>query len=104
MAVGVCGFILGTLSSKDAGHGIVIENAQGDFLAAPKGEIAAPAPAGQKPLAPPSVAGAVVASQNGEVYYPPGCAGISRIKEENRISFASAALAEQAGYRPAKKC
>lgn len=46
----------------------------------------------------------VVGSKNGSAYHLPDCAGATKIKEENKIWFASAALAEEAGYRPASNC
>lgn len=49
-------------------------------------------------------AGGYVASKNGSKYYPPGCGGASRIKEENRVYFASPAQAEAAGYSLAANC
>lgn len=45
-----------------------------------------------------------VASQNGSVYHLPYCAGAKRISEANKITFASKAEAEAAGYRPAANC
>lgn len=47
-----------------------------------------------------STEGAFVASVNGTKYYFPECAEVKRIKEENRISFASEAEARDAGYEP----
>lgn len=51
-----------------------------------------------------SKVGEVVASKSGTKYYLPNCAGASRIAEANKIRFASAALARQAGYTPAANC
>lgn len=48
--------------------------------------------------------GQLVGSKNGDKYHYPWCAGAARIKEENKIWFASAALAERAGYTPAANC
>ena len=44
--------------------------------------------------------GALVASVNGTKYYFPDCTEVKRIKEENRISFASEAEARDQGYEP----
>jgi len=52
-------------------------------------------------LAPASMSadkGAFVASKNGKKYYPTGCSGANRIKEDNKIFFGTRAEAEQAGY------
>lgn len=46
--------------------------------------------------------GEYAASKNGTKYYPKGCP--NRIKEENKIYFATPADAEKAGYSLAKNC
>ncbi len=46
----------------------------------------------------------VIGSKNGTKYYLPWCGALSRIKPENRVVFASAALARQKGYTPAANC
>ncbi len=48
--------------------------------------------------------GAYVASKNGTRYYLPRCGGVSRIKEENKVWFATKSEAEAAGYTPAANC
>lgn len=48
--------------------------------------------------------GDFMASKNGEVYYPKGCKSASRIKDENRLFFASALEAESAGFRRSAQC
>ncbi len=48
--------------------------------------------------------GAVVGSRSGTVYHLPWCSGAERIKEENKVWFASPEAARAAGYRPAGKC
>lgn len=45
-----------------------------------------------------------VASKSGTKYYYPWCSGVARIKEENKIWFASADEANKAGYSPASNC
>lgn len=52
----------------------------------------------------PVVVGKVVASKNGTKYYLPNCPSVKRIKEENKIWFASIEEAKQAGYSPAANC
>ncbi len=51
-----------------------------------------------------SPAGEVIASKTGTVYYLPTCSGVSRIKPENRVTYASAAEAKAKGFAPAKNC
>lgn len=48
--------------------------------------------------------GAYVASKTGSVYHLPWCSGAKRIKEENKVWFATVQEAEAAGYRPASNC
>ena len=48
--------------------------------------------------------GLVVGSKNGSVYHFPWCSGAQRMKEENKVWFASKVEAEEAGYTPAKNC
>lgn len=45
-----------------------------------------------------------VAAKSGTRYYFPWCGGVSRIKEENKVWFASEAEARKAGYTPAANC
>lgn len=52
----------------------------------------------------PTSSGEVIGSKNGTKYYLPWCGALSRIKPENRVVFASVALARQAGYTPAANC
>ncbi|MCC6290949.1 hypothetical protein IT398_02695 [Candidatus Nomurabacteria bacterium] len=48
--------------------------------------------------------GNFVASKNGSRYYLPGCPGVKRIKEENKIWFRTKAEAEDRGLTPAANC
>ena len=59
---------------------------------------AAPAPAAGQGT------GSYVASKNGTKYYLVSCSSASRIKEENKVYFASKKDAEAAGYGPAANC
>lgn len=45
-----------------------------------------------------------VASKSGTKYHLPWCSGAKRIKEENKIWFATKEAAEAAGYTPAANC
>lgn len=78
----------------------------------PMGEGVARLPDGQASLA--SVAslttstsqktGTLVGSKNGTKYHYPWCSGAQRIKEENKIWFASKEEATAKGYTPAANC
>ena len=46
----------------------------------------------------------VIASKFGTKYYLPTCAGVARISPANKVTFASAAAARDAGYAPAGNC
>ncbi|MES2226130.1 MAG: Ada metal-binding domain-containing protein [Patescibacteria group bacterium] len=48
--------------------------------------------------------GAYVASKTGTKYYPRACGTVKRIKNENRVWFATREEAEAAGYQPAANC
>lgn len=45
-----------------------------------------------------------VASKTGTKYYPAGCGGISRIKEENKVYFATEKDAQDKGYTRTDTC
>ncbi|TSC68096.1 MAG: hypothetical protein G01um101466_553 [Parcubacteria group bacterium Gr01-1014_66] len=45
-----------------------------------------------------------VASKNGTSYHYPWCPGAKKIKEENKIVFATREEAEKRGYKPAGNC
>lgn len=45
-----------------------------------------------------------VASKAGTKYYPVGCKSVSRIKDENKIYFASAIDAQKAGFQSSGVC
>ncbi len=49
-----------------------------------------------------SAKGAVFASVNGKRYYYPGCS--NTISEKNKVTFATAAMAESAGYTLSANC
>lgn len=48
--------------------------------------------------------GLLVGSKNGSKYHFPWCSGAQRMKEKNKIWFASKEEAQSAGYEPAKNC
>jgi hypothetical protein len=61
-------------------------------------------PTSVSPTATGEIAGKVVSSKNGKKYYYPWCAGVSRIKEENKVWFQSEKEAESAGFTIASGC
>ncbi len=46
----------------------------------------------------------VIASKTGTKYHFPWCSGALSIREDNKLYFASALLAQEAGYTPAGNC
>ncbi len=48
--------------------------------------------------------GQLVGSKSGNKYHYPWCSGAQRIKEENKVFFASKQEAEAKGYTPAANC
>lgn len=67
---------------------------------------AVPATSPEAPTEPGVTSGTAryVASKNGTVYHLPWCSGAQRIKDANKVWFASKAEAEAAGYHPASNC
>lgn len=52
----------------------------------------------------PLAVGKYVASKNGTKYYLPNCSGAKRIKEENKVWFASIEDAKASGRTPSSTC
>ena len=110
---GTGGFLLGYLAGKDEGPSVQGAHIDmSNLLAAPEVSVGKTTDFVEKttelpsqvPVIPVPPGGMYVASKNGEAYYLPWCGGVKRIKEENRVWFASKIEAESAGYRPAKNC
>ncbi len=90
--VGLSAFGLGRISAMgEEGRGLVIYGVEAQTAAA--------ASAAESPQAK-----AYVASKSGTKYYLPSCSGAARIKEENKVWFATIAQAEAAGYTKASGC
>ncbi|HEX5774802.1 MAG TPA: hypothetical protein VFY28_02485 [Candidatus Paceibacterota bacterium] len=103
-------FALGILAGRELGTGgegedrlwieDLGEKAQTLPAAAAAVPVAAPKPA---PAAVP-IEKNYVASKNGARYYLPECSGVKRIKEENKVWFATKEIAGAEGYTPAANC
>ena len=98
-------FGLGILAGKDmekgAGKGFWIEERGLEALGKPAQS--APLPKATKPeTGTPGVG--YVASKSGTKYYLPSCSGVKRIKEENKVWFATVDDAKAAGLTPASNC
>jgi len=61
---------------------------------------AKPAPA----AAPAKPAAAIVANKDSKVYHKADCKTAAKMKEANKTTFAYAAEADKAGYKPCKVC
>lgn len=99
--VGLAAFGLGRLSAVgEEGARLLIQLPDGTTqTAATYQSAAAPAEPGTAVRS-----GTYVASKSGSKYYRSNCAGAARIKEENKIWFATVADAESAGYTAAANC
>ncbi|HYF29320.1 MAG TPA: Ada metal-binding domain-containing protein [Candidatus Paceibacterota bacterium] len=93
-------FGLGVLAGREMGEGkgdrLWIEELSTEARAQPAA-VAAPAAAA-------ATSGTYVASKSGTKYHLPSCSGAKRIKEENKVWFATKEAAEAAGYAPAANC
>lgn len=101
--VSILSFGLGKLSNLDARNPIKIEydpELLVTHAGSPSQTTSSPTPSSS----PTRSANGVVASKNGTKYHYAHCSGAKQIKEENKLYFASAILAEQAGYALATNC
>lgn len=46
----------------------------------------------------------IIGNKNSKIYHLPGCAGYTKVSEQNQVKFRSAEEAEKAGFRIAKNC
>ena len=67
----------------------------------PKAKPAAAAPAA-KPA--PAAATGIVANKDSKTYHRPDCKAAAKIKDANKVTFATAAEATKAGYKACKVC
>lgn len=101
--LGLTAFGLGRLSViGEQGPRLLIKLPDGTVQTAVAYQAAAPAAETQDAAA--AGQGAYVASKSGTKYYLPSCSGVSRIKEENKVWFASVTEAQAAGYTAAANC
>jgi hypothetical protein len=109
-------FGLGVVAGREGGAGEregkvliekpeAIEAASAAVGAAPKLNSEKKGNATAKSTSPSAASGGqYVASKTGTKYYLPWCGSVKRIKDENKVWFASKTEAEAAGYEPAKNC
>lgn len=90
--VGFAGFGLGRLSKTEELRVPIV-------ITQPQGQIA-----GTLLVVEENAVGTFVASKNGTRYHFPWCSGAQRIKESNKVWFASKEEAIRAGYTPALNC
>ncbi|MBK7292495.1 MAG: hypothetical protein IPI84_01530 [Holophagaceae bacterium] len=76
--------------------------AQDAKVKAPKAKAPAAAQAEVKAL--PAPASAIVANKDSKTYHRSDCKVAAKMKASNKTSFASAAEAAKAGYKPCKIC
>ncbi len=109
LLVGLSAFGLGRLSVLGEGSPRLIIRMSDGTTQAPRqgsGQAAAVGKAVNSAPSPSQVAnvGVYVASKSGTKYYLPSCAGVARIKEENKVWFTTAGEAQAAGYTAAANC
>ncbi len=85
------------------GAAAVIETTQGNGLSIPTEEEISGTASSLSGLNQ-VIEGGYVASKSGAKYHLPWCSGAQRIKEENKVWFATKEEAESAGYEPAANC
>jgi hypothetical protein len=108
LAIAGLSFYVGMLQANKQGSSAVALHCSDTVLSAltiptkALSEDAAPTVLGtnttQAITAPATAPGAFAGSKNGTKYYTPGCAGLERIKPENRVWFQSAEDATLQGY------
>lgn len=95
-------FGLGMLVERDLGKGSPFTVTEAPLVESSVATVAVGAPIA--PLALPATDTQVIASKNGTKYYYSWCSGISRISPENRVTFATPAVAEAKGYTLSSTC
>jgi hypothetical protein len=72
--------------------------------AKPAAPAAKPAATPAAPAAKAAPAGAILANKESKTYHRADCKMAAKMKEANKVSFASAAEADKAGHKPCKVC
>lgn len=71
-----------------------------------RGPVARPsqAPAAAPAAAKAASSSAIVGNKDSKIFHRSDCKGVGKMKETNKTSFASAADAAKAGFKPCKTC
>lgn len=101
--VAFAGFGLGKLSALEGKKTPVLIERDGSFISSSKENIPIKDLISAKTTQN-SPGKSFVGSKTGTKYYLPWCGGVSKIKEENKIWFASEEEAKKAGYGSATNC
>ena len=103
--VGLAGFGLGRLSNAGEGKAVIIQTETSGVLEQnPAQAIPVQNSASAIESLLPANGSSIVTSKNGTKYYLPGCSGVGRILEKNRVYFTSEKEAVDAGYTKASGC
>lgn len=81
----------------------VMATAQTKTAPAPAKPAAAPAPTA-KPAPATAPTAAIVANKDSKIFHKSDCKSAAKIKDTHKTTFASAAEATKAGYKPCKTC
>lgn len=107
--VGLAGFGLGKLSNAGEGKAVIIQvggtqNLESDSIDKPQNTASAIEAVTENINTNNFNISNIVASKNGTKYYLPGCSGVGRILDQNKVYFASEKEALDAGYTKASGC
>ena len=101
--VGLAGFGLGKLSVSKEDKSIIIQNQdKQDEMPLSNKNVDNIAGAVTSSILKSNIG--IVASKNGTRYYLPGCSGVGRIQDQNKVYFNSEKEALDAGYSKASGC
>ena len=103
IGVGGALYLVGRIDASESAHQTSIEVVYPEEMAVKQRTSSSEEPSLEQGLSS-SNTEALVASRNGTRYYTPGCSGIGRIKDENRVYFDTPEQAEAAGLSLAQSC
>ena len=100
--VGLAGFGLGKLSNAGEGRAIIIQTGNAQNLQTTSSSNTQNTASAIEAFT--ANTGSFVASKNGTKYYLPGCSGVGRIQDQNKVYFTTEQEAIDAGYTKASGC
>lgn len=104
IGVGIGSFGLGILYERDSNNALMKSNSNTENFNNSKDDILIIDENNSSNKINMNREGMYVASKNGKMYYRVDCSGAGRIKEENKVWFATSKDAEESGYQYASSC